>query len=256
MKNKILLFMVSLFVHHSLTASELIPREKLFRQASCQSIKISPDGKKLAYVGANPEGAMNLFAASDLSMNSTQLTHFTEPKISSFRWSPDSKKIILLKDKDGTRQFHLYLANVNTKEVKNLTARHGNVDAKIFDLSHLENKAVIGIKGRNPLFHDLYLLNFEDDSLSLLYENDQFVDFIFNEKLQIAMKMKLNPDSSLTLFDPHDKQLFTISSEDAFHTEFLQYKNHILYLLDNRGSDTTQLKKIEEKKRPYWVTIL
>ncbi|HXF29432.1 MAG TPA: prolyl oligopeptidase family serine peptidase, partial [Chlamydiales bacterium] len=44
--------------------------------------------------------------------------------------------------------------------------------------------------------------------------------------------------------------VFHITAEDAFNTEFLSYnsKEKCLYMLDNRGSDTTQLKKISESK--------
>ena len=56
MRNKILLLLVNLAIHRSLISDNLIPREKLFKKPSCMAIKISPDARRLAYVGADREG--------------------------------------------------------------------------------------------------------------------------------------------------------------------------------------------------------
>ena len=108
------------------------------------------------------------------------------------------------------------------------------------------DKAIIGINSRNPHFHDLYLLDNTKSSLSQLYQNDQFINFVFDSNLQIVIKVRMNEDSSLSLLGKNDTLLFHISAEDAFHTECLRFddQEQALYLVDNRECDTTKLKKI------------
>lgn len=248
MKNKMLLGLTSLFMPCISNAESMISREDLFRKPSCMAIKISPDARQLAYVGASEDGTMNIYLSNnDLSLEgANQATQFTEPEIKNFYWSPDSKKILIQKDKDGTRQFRLYLLDVNTLEVRDLTSAYKNVNAKVFQISSIKNTAVIGINARNPALHDLYLLDMTTGDLSLIYKNDEFIGFLFDDHLQIALKLRMNPDCSTVLLDKNDVPVLNINAEDAFHSGYLKYvtKDDALYLLDNRGTDTTQFKKI------------
>jgi len=213
------------------------------------AIKLCPDGQRLAYIGSDKEGTMNVFVSPDLTLeNAKQLTHFTEPMIRAFHWSPDGKKVFFLKDKDGTRQFHLYSLDTTTEELKDITASCGRFTAKFFKINAKENKAIIGINNRNPKFHDLYLLDFSDDSLSLIYQNDRFANFVFDEDLNVVLKMQLNDDSTVSYLDKDDHSFIELSAEDAFHTEPVSYSRGSLYLLDTRNSDTTQLVKITDKE--------
>jgi dipeptidyl aminopeptidase/acylaminoacyl peptidase len=249
-KNRMKKFLASLCLPLQLIATDLIPRDQLFRKPPCMAIKLCPDGQKLGFVGSDKEGTMNVFVSSDLTLeNATQLTYFTEPTIRAFHWSPDGKKIYLLKDKNGTRLFHLYSLNPVTSELKDLTASYGRFTAKFFEISAKENKAIIGINNRNPKFHDLYLLDFTDDSLSLIYQNDQFANFLFDEHLNIVLKMRLNEDSTVSYLDKEDQIFMNLSAQDAFHTQMLACTNGSLYLLDTRDSDTTQLVKITGEKK-------
>lgn len=247
MKKKILSTLTNLLFPLTLSATSLIPREDLFRQPSCLGIKVSPDASRLAYIGANREGTMNLFVASELSLdNAKQVTEFSDPQIGAFHWSADSKKILLTKDKDGTRQYQLYSYDLLSSELKHLTAAFQNINSKIFRVSATENKAIIGINHRNPRFHDLYLLDLNSNLLTLIYKNDSYINFLFDNDLQIVLKTQIHQDCSVSFVDKNDKILINASADEAFQTECLRYDEteQALYLIDNRGCNTNQLKKI------------
>jgi dipeptidyl aminopeptidase/acylaminoacyl peptidase len=225
--------------------SDLVPREALFRKSPCLAIKLSPDGRLLSFIGSDKEGTLNVFVTSDLSLKSAkQITHFTEPTIKAFHWSPDGKKILFLKDKDGTRQFRLYSVDTHTLESKDLTSAFGSINAKFFQIDAKQNKALIGINSRNPTYHDLYLLDFANDSLSLIYQNDAYANFVIARDLGFKLKMRLNEDCTVSYLDKDDKLVLNLSAEDAFHTEPIGFFRNSLFLLDTRNSDTTQLVKI------------
>lgn len=230
----------------------LISREDLFLEPGCLAIKVSPDGLRFAYVGANREGTMNLFLTSSLSLNDAiQVTHFQEPEIRGFYWSQDSQSLLLLKDREGTRQFYLYHLDVNTHELVNVTSSFSQVNARVFAVSQKTPHALIGLNHRNPVFHDLYLFDFKTRKLKLVYQNDHYINFVVDEDLAIVVKIKLNEDCSITYFDKEDHELAHFSPEDAFHSEALYFNSQeqALYLLDNRGCNTTQLKKMKLDKR-------
>lgn len=247
MTNKILFGLASFVLTCTLAADDLISREQLFKKPSCMAIKISPNAQRLAYVGADGEGTMNLYVTSGLSLEKAQqVTDFKEPEIKGFYWLPNNRNILLLKDTHGRGKFRLYSVDLESGKMKDLTVAYPNIDAKVFYVSSTEAKAIIGINHRNPKFHDLYLLDLANDSLSMVYQNDQFINFVFDSHLNIVAKVKMNEDSSMSLLDKENHLLFNISAEDAFHTECLRFddQENALYLVDNRGCNTTQLKKI------------
>ncbi len=243
----LILSLGSLFMSSFLSADTILPREDLFKPSACIGVRVSPDGKRIAYVGGDDQAATNLFVSSNLSMQGAkQVTHCPSPEIRLFKWAPDNKSILLLKDTDGTRLYHLYKLDVTTGELKDLTAKYDRIVAKIFKMSESENKAIVGINARNPKFHDLYSVDINTGELTLLFQNDEFINFVFDENLQVQIKIRMNPDSSHTLIDKNGEVFLELTAEDAFNTETLlcNAQENAFYLLDTRGSDTTQLKKI------------
>lgn len=247
MKNKILISLANIIFSHSTPSAQLIPREHLFQRPSCMGIKISPDAEQLAYVGADKDGSTNLYISSSLSLKGAKkVTQFKEPDIKNFYWLPDNKTLLFLKDTDGMALFRLYSIDTESLKMEDLVTDYKNVNCKVFYVSTTECKAIIGINNRNPSFHDLYLLDLTSHSLTHLYENDQFINFLFDEELNLIIKIKMNPDSSITLFDKNDQVIIYRCAEDAFHIDCLQFnkRDSSLYIIDNVNTNTTQLKKI------------
>jgi len=153
-----------------------IPRAVLFVPAEVMAVKISPDSKTLAYVKGESTGVMNLhiFVVSEYHQNGSlvQITHFTTPEIYRFFWTDDSKHIVFLKDNNGSKSYQLYSINVESRDLKNHTAAFKAITAKIFKV--IGHKVAVGINDRNPNYHDIFILDTSNDSLTKIFENDRF----------------------------------------------------------------------------------
>jgi len=90
------------------TKRDEFSKDLLFRAPPCISAKISPNSKTIAYVGADEGGILNVFIRAPEETDSTQVSFFKTPEIIQFFWSPNSDKVLLLKDEDGTGLLHLY----------------------------------------------------------------------------------------------------------------------------------------------------
>ena len=165
--------------------------------------------------------------------------------------------MLLLKDEDGTGQLNFYGVDIESKELISYTKPFAEINAKVIKLSPFENKAVIGLNHRNPHFHDLYLLDLDSGKFTLLFQNDHYAKFLVSDELDIVLKMKINENGSWTVFLKNDDKFLSLSSEEAFQTEFLAYNSleKVVYFLDNRFSNTNQLiqKSIEA---PYKEKVL
>lgn len=221
-------------------------KEELFANPLLISAKISPDGNTIAYVGADENGISNVFICprDGSYTNRTQISFFTTPEIIQFFWSGNSKRVLLLKDENGTGKLNLHGINIYSKNHVVYTEELSNIYAKVIQISSKKNSAVIGLNNRNPHFHDLYLLDLDSGHFELLFENDCYAKFLVSDNLDLILKMRINEeDGSWTIFASNDDVFMELTSSEAFQTEFLSYneKSQSVYLLDNRFSDTNRL---------------
>ena len=221
-------------------------KEELFAKPSVISAKISPDGITIAYVGADERGISNVFISTKdgSTENRQQISFFTTPEIIQFFWSGDSKRVLLLKDENGTGKLNLHGINIHSQDHIVYTEKFPNVNTKVIQTSSKKNSAVIGLNNRNPHFHDLYLLDLDSGHFELLFENDCYAKFLVSDNLDLILKMRINDeDGSWTIFATNDDVFMKLTSSEAFQTEFLSYNEKIqsVYLLDNRFSDVNQL---------------
>ena len=221
-----------------------ITKEKLCRTSDFISAKISPDGMLIAKVGADESGIANVTimpVKGDSSFE--QITFFKTPEIIQIFWSGDSKKILLLKDENGTGQLHLHGFDVVSKEHISYSEHLTGVNAKVIKLSPSKNHALVGLNHRNPHFHDLYLLDLDSGGLSLIFQTDTYAKFLVSDDLKVILKMKINEDGSWTVFLENDEIFLSLTSEEAVHTEFISYNSSrkVVYFLDNRFSNTNQI---------------
>ncbi len=212
------------------------------------AVKISPNAKYLAYVKADRSGVMNLYLClTNESQNKNclrQLTYFTTPEIYRFFWTDDSKTIVFLKDSNGSKNQQLYSININSRKLKNLTKNFKNVSAKIFQISG--HKVAVGINNRDPKYHDIFILDTRNDSLTTIFQNDHFSRFTFDDTLKIAFKEEVHDDGSIDIYK-NNRVYFHFSPEDAFHSRIIKVHGTTLYYLDSRNSDTTWLKSVDLK---------
>lgn len=220
----------------------MITKEKLFATPKIISAKISPDAHTIAYIGANEKGVPNVFIRPKEGLSFTQLSFFDTPDIIQFFWSGDSRYILIMKDDNGTGKLQLHGFNVQTKKHIDYTSE--GVNAKVYRMSPHSNRAVVGLNLTNPLYHDLYVLDFDTGKLELLFQNDGYAKFLISDDLQVILKTRINADGSWTVLKADDEIIMEISPRDTFHTDFLTYlkDKNSFYFLDNRFSDTNQLK--------------
>lgn len=221
-----------------------VTKEALFANPPLISAKISPDGTHVASVGADPKGISNVFLCPKNSTAREQITFFDTPEIIQFFWSGNSQKILLLKDENGTGRFELHGVDVHSKKRIEYTKPFPNVYAKVVQVSSQKNGAVIGLNHRNLYFHDLYLLDLQTGEFQLLFQNDLYAKFLVSDALELILKMRIHEeDGSWSIYTANDDLFMHLTSAEAFNTDFLSYDEHnnLVYLLDNRFSDTNQL---------------
>lgn len=234
-------------VHAEQTDKSYIPRTVLFTPSEMLAVKISPNGKTLAFVKGEPNGVMNIHISDTSKAKDTnarkQITHFDSPDIYRFFWV-GNENIIFLRDVQGSKGYQICGVNVATGVLKNYTQDFKSISAKIFKVKG--NKAAVGINDRNTNYHDVYILDVSTGALTKIYENDRFSRFTFNDDLQIVLQDEIHDDGSIDVYRNNELYMH-FSPQDAFSARILDIHGSQLYYFDCRESDTTWLKAVDLK---------
>lgn len=179
--------------------SVLIPRKILFGNSEKTLARISPDGKKLAYLASDENNVLNVWVR-DLSIpgSDEKVTSETKRGIQSFLWQYDQTHILYEQDKDGDENFHLYQTNIHTKKTKDLTP-YANVKAGIVNyLPQFPSEMLIKMNVRDPANMDVYRLNLKTGHLELDTENPGGVfHWIADHKMQIRAAQSYAKEGAL-----------------------------------------------------------
>src|SRR5262245_1549368 len=94
--------------------SALIPRETLFGNPEKYRARISPDGKRLAFLAPDTANVLQVFARTLGQGDDKAVTSDPRRGIRIYQWAQDSRTILYLQDSDGDENWHLYGVDLET----------------------------------------------------------------------------------------------------------------------------------------------
>jgi hypothetical protein len=167
-------------------AAPLIPRDVLFGNPHRSGAQLSPDGKWLSF-RAPVDGVMNVWVgpADDLSKAQPVTEEKVRP-IPSYEWAFDNKHILYIQDKDGDENFHLYAANVESRQTRDLTPIKG-VRAETQEVSHkFPNEILVGLNDRDSRLHDVWRVNIETGERELVQQNPGVAGYVTDDEAKAS----------------------------------------------------------------------
>jgi len=124
-----------------------IPIEDFFRNPDKSSMRLSPDGKKIAYT-KNFQNRSNIFVEDLQSHQITQITFDTIRGVNRYIWLNDNRLLYLF-DRNGSEDYHLFSVSSEGKNPIDLTPFE-NVKMQLLDLSKVEGDEIyIALNKRN-----------------------------------------------------------------------------------------------------------
>ncbi len=237
----------------------LIPRKQFFGNPEKARARISPDGSKLAFL-APVDGVLNVWVApaDDLS-SAKQVTDDKKRGIRSFSWAYTSKHLLYSKDEAGDENWHIYAANLETDEIKDLTPLP-KVSARMSGVSDkFPEEVLIGINDRGEgQLHDVYRVNIVTGERELVQLNPGFAGFVTDDDYRVRFAVTFTPQAGQlylmpnpTATDPKEKwvKFMEFSASDAMTSSLSGFDKTgtKVYLLDSRERNTGALKLLDLK---------
>jgi dipeptidyl aminopeptidase/acylaminoacyl peptidase len=232
--------------YHYCMSTALIPRKTLFGNPDRASVRLSRDGKQIAWL-APLDGVLNVWVAPRGRLEAARaVTHDDKRGIRMFVWTYTNNHVLYIQDKDGDENWRIYAVDLSNDTVTDLTPLDG-VQARIQQISpEFPEEVLVGLNNRVPQLHDIHRLNFVTGEMSLVCENPQFVEILTDDEFAVRQAYAVTPDGGMTVFRKDGdewKPVDTIPSEDSLTTYPAGFSKDLktLYLSDSRGRDTSAL---------------
>jgi hypothetical protein len=235
--------------------TSLLPRKVFFGQADRTSVKISPDGQRIGWLGPI-QGVLNVWVApADDVAKAQPVTQVVGEDIRSWWWGFGSDRVVFAHDKDGDDSMHVYSVDLIKHETKDLTPIDG-VFAELVGLSPKRPKeALIGMNEHGKKTRDVYLVDLTTGTRKLVQANDGGIEaWTADDDLRVRYARRRNPDASVDLLQPGTgKDAWTsfqhVAAGDALAVAPIDFDKNgtALYLKDSRNRDTSGLFTIDTK---------
>lgn len=250
----------------------LIPRDVLFGNPDRSQARLSPDGKRLAWLQP-VNGVMNVWVAPANNINAAKpVTSDANRGIRQYFWAFTSNDLLYLQDKGGDENWKIFRVDLASGDVKDLTpfesiagpdgkpimlpsGKPMRPTAQVEGVSEkFPDTIIIGLNNRNPQLHDLFSANVRTGKLTKILENPGFIGFQLDDDYAVrfassmtptgAVEVKINTSSNAA---PQWETWDTIPSDDALTTGPIGFDRtgKKVFMRESRGRDTSALVEVD-----------
>ena len=233
----------------------LIPREVLFGNPEKVQPRISPDGKRLAYI-APVNGVLNVWVGDVGAPEGAfqPVTTDTDRGIRAFFWGQDNARILYVQDAGGDENWRLYDTELAGGATRDLTPFE-NVQAQLIaEEKGFPTELLIGLNKDNPQLHDVYHLDIETGELERVLQNPGLVGFVADGEMRVRAGLQPRPDGGMNLVgrrpgaSPEEWEVFLeVDSDDALGTAPIGFTadGNSLYLLSSVDANASRLLQVD-----------
>ena len=232
------------------TTPELIPRDVLFGNPERILPRISPDGRKLAWV-APVDGVLNVWVGDVGSDDSKPVTEDRDRGIRQYFWAHDGRHLLYLKDDGGDENWRLHAVDLLSGSIRDLTPFDG-VQAQVVEVSrHHPDHVLVGLNRDNEQLHDVYRLHLASGELEKVTENPGFIAWVADREMRVRAGVAPTPDGGMSVMvrDTEDddwRPLLVVGQEDALSTGpvAISGDGRSMLLLSSKGANAGRLVRM------------
>ncbi len=157
--------------------------EDYFARPKASQFKISPDGQYLSYKEKDKDSKNHVYVKDLKTGKVTKALEEKDDLIRSYGWL-DKKRLFYTQDRGGNENLHLYAADIDGKNLKDLTPFDG-ITLGTVKLIKDTPFVVVTMNKNNKQIFEPYKINFNTGEIMQLYENKDVKspidDYIFDK---------------------------------------------------------------------------
>jgi dipeptidyl aminopeptidase/acylaminoacyl peptidase len=233
-----------------MTTRELIPRKVLFGNPERFSPRVSPDGKRLAYIAPH-DGVLNVFVGAVGSDDFSVVTDDRDRGIRFFDWAHDNQHLIYAQDKGGDENWRLYDVDLDTGAVRDLTPFDGVQVQPIGESKRRPHELLFGMNKDNPELHDVYKVDFRTGEHTKIEENPGFIGWVADDELRVRAGAAPTADGGFVLMvrdaaGGEWRPLLTVGQEDSLTTNPVGFdaSGENMFVITSAGANAGRLVRL------------
>jgi len=226
------------------TPIRLIPRRVLFAGADRSVVRLSPDGRRIAFL-APVDGVLNLWVGplADVA-KARALTRVTDRDLAPWlTWLPSSRHVVFFREQGGDENWQAHRVDVETGDVLALTPAPG-VKSYIQQRSrHFPDELLIAHNQRDRRYFDLFRVHVVTGTSTLVETNDRFASWFTDPRFRVRFGVQWTDDGGVEYWQRAGGgpwELFArVDMADTMSTHPVEFSDDgtELYWLDARGRD-------------------
>ena len=230
----------------------LIPLEHFYDDPERAAARVSPDGRRLAWL-APADGPLNVWVAPIEGGDPVQVTNDRDRGVRAYSWSRDGARILYMQDTGGDENYHLFAADLDHPEApdRDLTpfdgVKVGVVDVPRVDPSHV----LISTNRRDRGLFDVERLNLETGAIERIAENPGNIMGWLTDRdgrLRAAFAQTPTGDHQVLVRDSEDQPfrvLAEYANEDSGAPYAFTADGRALYVGSARDNDLVRLVTLD-----------
>jgi dipeptidyl aminopeptidase/acylaminoacyl peptidase len=236
-----------------MTTVPLVPRQVLFGNPERVSPRISPDGKRLAWI-APDDGVLNVWVGqvgADLDQ-AKAVTEDRDRGIRSFFWAHDNRRLLYVQDVGGDEDWHLFDVDLDTGVTRDLTP-FDSIQARVEDTDkRFPDTILVGLNRDNPELHDVYRLDLPSGELEKVVENPGFIGFLADVDFKVRAGIAPLPDGGMVIMvrdteEDEWRALLEYGQDDSLTTEPVAFTvdGTGLWMVSSVGANAGRFVKLD-----------
>ena len=228
----------------------LIPRRALFADADRCNVRLSPDGRRIAWL-APLDGVRNAWIApAEAPEDARPLTRLGGRGVSGWiAWAADSSHLLYAADDGGNENWLLSRIDVETGDVLPLSPPGATAWISAISPRH-PHEVVVSHNGRDPCWFDAHRVDVRTGAARRLARGDGMDGMGFDLDLNPRLALRATPDGGRELCVPDGNGWRVVGRfglDDAlfFQIQGFDAEGRVCYALDSRGRDTAALVALD-----------
>ena len=222
----------------------LLPRRVIFADPEKRLVRLSPDGKWIAFQ-APLAGILNIWVAPiDALDEARPVTVVKDRNLGPMlMWMHDGHHILFCRDQAGDENWCIWRVDVRTTETLPLTPTSG-VHAYIQQLSrHFPGELLIAHNQRDKRYFDIYRITAETGASELVHTNEGFSSFYTDQQFRVRYAVRSTDEGDREYLKKSEAgswdHFATVDADDALSTNPVAFSDdgNTLFWLDSRGRD-------------------
>jgi dipeptidyl aminopeptidase/acylaminoacyl peptidase len=237
-------------------ATPLIPRQVLFGNPERIGPRLSPDGRRLAWI-APDAGVLNVWVAPvERIAEATVVTDDRDRGIRSFFWAHDNRHLLYIQDQGGDENWRLFGVDLAEGGIRDLTPFDG-VQAQVIAVDkRFPDELLVALNKDNPQLHDVYHLDLRRGELTIRAANPGFVSWVIDADFKVRAAVAPTPEGGMQLLvRDHEGEgadwrlLVDVPLEDVLTTSPVDFDagGSRLYLVSSVGANAGRLVSMDVK---------